>query len=140
MKNINLTESQLMIGFIAGILGLFIFPIVKTFLLWVATKLLKFEKQSFKTSLYCVLIAFGCVIVINTIFAMLFLDQIRENASLIGFLDITIGITAEIIAVKKLFKVSLWKSISATFISLIGEFMILLVFGIIIGFFVVKYK
>jgi hypothetical protein len=113
-----ITESQLIVGIVGGLLGLIVVPLVGALLLWLTTKIFKFNRPSYPLSLACIFIAFGCSTAIMAVFSMLLFERIEEYAILFGLTTIVTGIVSEIVAVKFLFKESVWKSVGATVLSM----------------------
>lgn len=121
MEYPSIPETTLIIGIIGGVVSLIVFPLAGAFLLWLSTKIFRFNKKSFLLSLACIFIAFGCVTAVNMVFAMLLFEQlqIEKYAVLFGISMIATGIISEIVAVKFLFRESVWKAIGATLLSMV---------------------
>ena len=117
--------------FFISTLSLVIVPLIGTVFLWLASMLWRFKEKSFKTSLYVILISFGSMIVVQSITVFIFISDISQPSLLIPLISLPVGLVAGIIATKKLFLESIFKSIGAIVTSFV--FAIILFFIIVLG-------
>ncbi len=135
----NIADDVMIVMMIIGLSMTLIVPLVNTLLLWLSTKILRFKNSSFLKSLYCILISLGAFMMTSTIISLITGYQMEKYAISLSLLTMAAALIAEVIAVKKLFKVSVLKAVGATLISIFFGFILLIAFGLILGFLITSY-
>jgi len=111
--------------------GMILVPLLGSFVLHLLSKLLKFEKQSWKTALYCSLINVGILIAINSVFAILFIGKIQQIPPVFSLLSFLVSFIAGTYVVRRFYNESVLRSFLVLFFTALVMIVVFIIIAIV---------
>jgi len=139
MNSPDLTGGQIVIFLLIGLAIVAAYPFIKAFLIYYATRTMKFKKLSYWKSFFCVLIGIGIMTVIQMIIMGIAFqpghefnpDTILESNTKTSLLGLFLVPIAEAISIYIFFKESIGKSLGALALTYLFAIALLIVLFIV---------
>ena len=140
MNDLDLTSADFIIVLMWILTIMVSYPFVKAYLLYLATRILKFKNLSYWKSLFCILIGIGVLMMIQMIFmGIAFQSQqeidpqaIKESNAITIFFSFLFIPLAEGISIFLFFKESFWKTLGGLLLANVFMIVLFIIFFILL--------
>lgn len=97
--------------------GMILLPLLNSLVLYLFSRILKFNNRSFRTAFFCSLTNFGIFIGLSSTFSILFINRIQQQSAIFSLVSLLASFVAGIFVVRKFYKESIAKSLLALFLT-----------------------